>query len=535
MARIRASTRGKDDAVGAAARDVDFGHLWRQLRAACWTSKSPRGQQTEWTYTSPDGVTVLLGESAVVKHVVEAGQSVEANASDGDSTNEDSRNLVTQSRIVRASQIDTSANLSQNTINDLFGPESDSDVDLSQMAVTRAFELSPSDLHLDESQRETASSLQLLSGASGAESGEDEGCDPVEDASVPRTVHQNDVNVVREGEQPDVYDSFSSSESDGVAFKEEDECEAPDDTEDSDDYLSDRDGAAMDEAFIASLQMDAEVPDRQTVKQREGALRAMKWSAVSSTFESEVSGYSELEMEQGQPVSELRAVCHSPLLTLFYFMPKSLWVSITAETNRYGLQNVDRRARVIQAKQAKQGECRQESLKTIRRRLKATQEYQPHEILHVVGLLVARMLCPQKRFASHWSMVEDGAIPAGNFGRYMGRNRCQSIMRDLHFVDNEVERTGDKLWKLRPVVTKIQQRFLDGWSLPAVFSFDEGVLPATSKRNSTRMFMPDKPHRYGSKIFMTCDPRTAYCYRKKIECRIFLHCSCMVTLYVVCY
>ena len=83
---------------------------------------------------------------------------------------------------------------------------------------------------------------------------------------------------------------------------------------------------------------------------------------------------------------------------------------------------------------------------------------------------MARMLCPQKRrFADHWTMTEDGAIPAGNFGRFMGRNRCQEILRDLHFVDNDAERTRDKLWKLRPIVDRLQQRFLAAWSLPSIF------------------------------------------------------------------
>jgi hypothetical protein len=141
-------------------------------------------------------------------------------------------------------------------------------------------------------------------------------------------------------------------------------------------------------------------------------------------------------------------------------------------------------------------------------------KYETHEILHTMGLLVAHMLCPhQRRFANHWSMTEDGAVPAGTFGRFMSRNRCQDILRDLHFVDNERDRTRDKMWKLRPVIDKLQDRFLAAWTLPSVFSFDEGVLPATSKRNTTRMFMPDKPHRYGSKMFMTCDSRTAYCHR----------------------
>ncbi|OWZ04156.1 hypothetical protein PHMEG_00023992 [Phytophthora megakarya] len=70
-------------------------------------------------------------------------------------------------------------------------------------------------------------------------------------------------------------------------------------------------------------------------------------------------------------------------------------------------------------------------------------------------------------------MTEDSAVPAGSFGKLMRRNRCQDILRGLHFVANNSEPTRDKLRMLRP-----------------------GVLPVTSKRNTTRMFMPDKPHRF---------------------------------------
>ncbi|KUF88008.1 hypothetical protein AM588_10001667 [Phytophthora nicotianae] len=50
MARIRSSSRGKTAAVAAAARDIDFRHLWRQLCVVGWTAKRPRGIQREWTY-----------------------------------------------------------------------------------------------------------------------------------------------------------------------------------------------------------------------------------------------------------------------------------------------------------------------------------------------------------------------------------------------------------------------------------------------------------------------------------------------------
>ena len=150
-------------------------------------------------------------------------------------------------------------------------------------------------------------------------------------------------------------------------------------------------------------------------------------------------------------------------------MPKSLWVKINEETNRYGQQQITRRAELIRGRQP---ERKRESIAQIARRLKSRPPYEMHELMHVMGLLIARMLCPQKRhIASHWSMSEDGAVPAGNFGRFIARNRFQDIVRDLHFVDNESDRTRDKLWKLRPVIDKIQQRFLLGWTLPAVFSF----------------------------------------------------------------
>ncbi|GMF20451.1 unnamed protein product [Phytophthora fragariaefolia] len=101
-------------------------------------------------------------------------------------------------------------------------------------------------------------------------------------------------------------------------------------------------------------------------------------------------------------------------------------------------------------------------------------------------------------------------VPAGNFGRL----------------------------KLGPLIDRLQKQFLAGWSLPAVLSFDEGVPPTISKRNTTRMFVPDKPHRYGSKMFMTCDARTACCHRY-LCCFLVLHVitydddltSCYPTLY----
>ncbi|KAE8915868.1 hypothetical protein PF005_g19499 [Phytophthora fragariae] len=118
----------------------------------------------------------------------------------------------------------------------------------------------------------------------------------------------------------------------------------------------------------------------------------MDWTPVSSAFEINTAAYSVLGSEEAQPEQELRAMCDSPVETFFNFMPKSLWALVNKETNRYGLQQVTRRPASIQSNQAG---SRCETLPQIRRRLKAKPAYQTHEILHVAGQLVARMLCPQ--------------------------------------------------------------------------------------------------------------------------------------------
>ncbi|GMF58556.1 unnamed protein product [Phytophthora fragariaefolia] len=578
MGRKRLRSQTERTATGAKTNDIDFGHLWRQLAGAGWSYKRPCGIETEWKYKSPDGLQVLVGEGAVISYALESGLLVEhldggddsadvlqaatptdtsvetsapatqasppptetsvetsacpTQASPPTDTSVETSAPATQAAPptdisvvisafdegemvggIRASQIDTSAQLSQGTLNDLFSSSSNSEVELSQTAVATAFNLSLSEI---ADHQDAATSVQLLSGGSGLENDAEADHETTPSsgrADKPRRDCTKDVNYIPDDADMDTYESFSSGGSDDNVEEDNDDSDelVRVDSDDGEDFLTDDNAVLMDEACVKSLRIGSDELSRETLRNREDALRTTEWGPLSSEFETARNAYPGLAIENARPVAAVRERCHSPLLTLSYFMPKSLWVMVCTETNRYGLQQVARRAHRIRGRQVSN---RQETLKQISRRLKSKPGYQTHELLHVVGLVIARMLCPQKRrFAAHWSLVDDGAIPAGNIGRFMSRNRCQDILRDLHFVNNESERTRDKLWKLRPIIDKLQQRFLAAWTLPSVFSFDEGVLPATSRRNTTRMFMPDKSHRYGSKMFMTCDSRTAYCYR----------------------
>jgi hypothetical protein len=87
-------------------------------------------------------------------------------------------------------------------------------------------------------------------------------------------------------------------------------------------------------------------------------------------------------------------------------------------------------------------------------------------------------------------------------------------MRCLHFTNNEDPRAlNDRAWKIRSVIDCVQKTFKRGFICPNVLSFDEGILPSQSAFNGTKTFMKNKPHRWGTKMFLTCCARTAYCLR----------------------
>ncbi|POM70506.1 Hypothetical protein PHPALM_13039 [Phytophthora palmivora] len=44
------------------------------------------------------------------------------------------------------------------------------------------------------------------------------------------------------------------------------------------------------------------------------------------------------------------------------------------------------------------------------------------------------------------------------------------------------------------------------------------MIPSRSRHNATRQFMKDKPHKRGTKLFMTCCADTAYCLRLEVFC-----------------
>jgi hypothetical protein len=254
------------------------------------------------------------------------------------------------------------------------------------------------------------------------------------------------------------------------------------------------------------------------------------------------SEYPDLYSGESGPTPAILSQAESPLNLFLAFFPRSLFRSIAEESNRYAEQTVVSRARKLRDKQESSGSNPIESIYEIRTRLRERLKvkFEPHEYAVLFGLLIARMLNPRKqRLSTHWSTTSIGALPPGEFGKWMSRQRYEmgclnhlartaltlphvcinssrfdELMQHLHFSDNKSPNAAsDRAWKIRPVIETLQRTFRDAYVPGATLSFDEGTLPSQSKYNGTGMFMKDKPHKWGTKVFLTCCSRTAYCLR----------------------
>jgi len=77
-------------------------------------------------------------------------------------------------------------------------------------------------------------------------------------------------------------------------------------------------------------------------------------------------------------------------------------------------------------------------------------------------------------------------------GSAMSVNRCEELMRYLHVSDNLNLPTGDKMGKVRPLMTMLNERFQLFWPVENELSIDESMVPYYG-RHSTKQFIRGNP------------------------------------------
>ena len=95
------------------------------------------------------------------------------------------------------------------------------------------------------------------------------------------------------------------------------------------------------------------------------------------------------------------------------------------------------------------------------------------------------------------------------------RMRWQQLTHYIHFGRNDLQGSGDPLYKIRALIDVLNQNFKKHWCLHLVLVLDEGMVPSKSRRNPFRQVVKGKPHPCGIKLFELCD-KGNYCFHFEV-------------------
>ena len=143
--------------------------------------------------------------------------------------------------------------------------------------------------------------------------------------------------------------------------------------------------------------------------------------------------------------------------------------------------------------------------KTTKKRRWSPLEVPEYYVFMALLLLMAHV--KKHVIKEYWITNDLVSTPA--FGKYMARDRFTEILRFLHFTDvcNPIE--TDKLWKVRPVLSVIKDKFLRFFG-PFRNVHLDGSITLYRGRLLFRQYTSSNRRCFGIKVFVICDSDSEY-------------------------
>ncbi|GFO04045.1 PiggyBac transposable element-derived protein 4-like [Plakobranchus ocellatus] len=134
------------------------------------------------------------------------------------------------------------------------------------------------------------------------------------------------------------------------------------------------------------------------------------------------------------------------------------------------------------------------------------------EMWAFLGLIVAMGLIVIENMAEYWSLHDIYRLPF--FSSVMVKDRFLLILSFFHVADNERQAPKDDpgydpIYKIRTWVEALNRNFGRTFSPRKNIAIDEAMV-AWRGPLSFRVYNPDKPDKFGIKVFELCDSNTAY-------------------------
>ena len=177
------------------------------------------------------------------------------------------------------------------------------------------------------------------------------------------------------------------------------------------------------------------------------------------------------------------------------FVDEEMLRHITTETNRYARQMLDNHTLAPHSR---------------------AQDWTPvtvEEMRTFLGLVVAMGLVKQRDIKDYWCV--DDVTDTPFFRSVMSRNKFLLILQFLHLNDNQrsVPRDHpdhDKLFKVRPIYDMLADKCYRTYIPRENLALDEAMI-AWRGNLSFKVYNPDKPDKFGIKMYEVCESESGYC------------------------
>ncbi|XP_046385713.1 piggyBac transposable element-derived protein 4-like [Ischnura elegans] len=311
--------------------------------------------------------------------------------------------------------------------------------------------------------------------------------------------HNLDENDILEALEEPTLDSGSEGEIDEIA---EDPEFPPSDSSDS---SSDESGNVPSQPAQQESSSSAVPQGRKRQRVSAEALRRIQCNADTGWSDEDNLPIIPVFEEESGVTASIDAAS-SPFECFELFFPPSIAKHIKVETNRYAssvIAKIRREKRVVK-----------NSL------WNSWQPVKMHEFYLFFSIVIHMCLVKKSKLREYWSTNKFVSTPYPS--SVMSRNRFAAILSNLHVNDNATyisrgNENHDPLHKIRPYFDHLVEIFASSYAPSENLTIDEGVCGFRG-RVHFRVYMKNKPEKYGIKLFIVCDAASGYVLKMEVYC-----------------
>ena len=269
------------------------------------------------------------------------------------------------------------------------------------------------------------------------------------------------------------------------------------------------DGLILERRRRHGLDTEAEAADRSQVRiddpllsvDEQNYLDNMQWSRSTH---GDVNDDAEANTDQSRPTDQFIQECKDPLSCLLQLLPHGFWEHIAWCTEK-------KRKALVGLEDSLEGSSKRHDQKWTKKPIEA------ERIIVYFGLLLLNTLHPHAGgIEQHWRSSGTMMRPPGRFGLVMSRDEFKTISKYLCMYDIDGERGDDRHFQLRSVINMMNKRFQANFEIGSYVAFDEATLSSRSSYLPGKVYNPNKPHKYGLKLFLLCCSVVSYCYSLEV-------------------